>query len=108
MAEIQRKIIKQSGRGTVSRLVHAKADGGAIASWKSDLDRFLRIFNVRLDGIIRILLTIPFQTKLVMNTNITVSDIHRGVSKMIDGGQVRSESVSLIQPIDSMRMLTVA
>ena len=108
MAEIQRKMIKQSGRSAVSRLVHAKADGGTIAAWKLDLDRFLRVFNVRLDAIAWISLIVPFQTKLAMNTNITVSDIHRGMSKMIGGGQVHSESVSHIQPIDSMGMLTVA
>ena len=99
-------MIKQSGRSAVSRLVHAKADGGTIAAWKLDLDRFLRVFNVRLDAIAWIPLIVLFQTKLAMNTNITVSDIHRGVSKMIDG-QVHSANVSHIQPINSMRMLTV-
>ena len=99
-------MIKQSGRHAVSRFVHGKADKGTIAAWKSDLDRVLRVFNVRLDIITWISLIVPFQTKLAMDTNITVADIHRGMSKMIDG-QVRSESVGHIQPIDSTRILTV-
>jgi len=46
VAEIQRKVIKQSGRNAASRLLHAKNDKETIAAWKSDLDRILRIFNV--------------------------------------------------------------
>ena len=104
------KIIKQSGRNAVSRLVHAKADGETIAAWKSDLGSFLRIFNVRLDIVTWISLTVPFQTKLAMNTNIAVSDIRHDVSKIRNeiGSQVRSVSVSHIQPVDSMRMFTFA
>jgi hypothetical protein len=46
VAEIQRKVIKQSGRNAVSRFLHAKNDGGAIAGWKLDLNRILHVFNV--------------------------------------------------------------
>ena len=99
-------MIKQSGRNAAIRFVHAKVDGGTIAAWKLDLDRILQVFNMRLDMITWISLIAPFQTKLAMNTNITVADIHRGVSKIIDS-QVRSASVSRIQPIDGTRMLTV-
>ena len=55
-------------------------------------------------------LIVPFQTKLAMNTNIAVSDIRHEVSKIREeiGGQVRSVSVSHIQPVDGVRMLTVA
>ena len=47
LAEIQREIIKKGKRNVVSRLVHAKNDKEAIATWKSDLCRILHIFNVR-------------------------------------------------------------
>ena len=99
-------MIKQSGRNAAIRFVSAKADGGTIAAWKSDLNRILHVFNVRLDVITWISLIVPFQTKLAMNTNITVADIHRDVSKIIDG-QAHSASVSHIQPIDGAGMLTV-
>ena len=110
VAEIERKITKQSGRGRVSRLVHAKADGGTIAAWKSDLNRILHVFNVRSNVITWTLLTAPFQTELAMNTNITVSDMRHDVSKIREeiSGQVRSVTVSHIQPTNSRRILTVA
>ena len=47
VAEIQRKVIKQSGRNAVSRLVHAANDKETIAAWKLDLNRILHVFNVR-------------------------------------------------------------
>ena len=47
MGEIQRKVIKQSGRNPASRLFHAKNDKEAIAAWKSDLNKILHVFNVR-------------------------------------------------------------
>ena len=58
----------------------------------------------------RLLLTVPFQTELAVNTNVTVSDvqhdvsgIRRDVSEILDG-QYRSVSVTCIhQP----QMLTV-
>jgi len=50
IAEIQRKVIKQSGRNSASRLFYAKYDKETIAAWKMDLNRILQIFNVRPDG----------------------------------------------------------
>ena len=47
VAEIQRKITKQSGRHAVSRFLHAKNDKEAITGWKSDLNGILNVFNVR-------------------------------------------------------------
>ena len=47
MAEIQRKVIKQSKRNAVSRIIHAANDKDAIAAWKLDLNRILQVFNVR-------------------------------------------------------------
>ena len=46
VAEIRRKVIKQSKRNAVSRLIHAKNDKEKIAGWKLDLNRFLHVFNV--------------------------------------------------------------
>ena len=46
VAEIQRRVIKQSRRNVVSRLFHAKNDKETIAAWKSDLNRILHVFNV--------------------------------------------------------------
>ena len=47
VAEIQRRVIKQSKRNSVSRLFHAKNDKEKVAAWKSDLNRILHVFNVR-------------------------------------------------------------
>jgi len=47
VAEIRGKIIKQSGRNSVSRFFHARNDKETIAVWRSDLNRILIVFNVR-------------------------------------------------------------
>ena len=47
VAEIERKITKQSRRNAVSRLIHARNDKDMIAGWKLDLGRVLQVFNVR-------------------------------------------------------------
>jgi len=46
MDEIQRHIIKRGRRNAVFRRYHAKDDKEAITSWKLDLDRTIRVFNV--------------------------------------------------------------
>jgi len=46
VAEIQRKVIKQSGKHKVSQFLRAKSDKDTIAGWKSDLNRILIVFNV--------------------------------------------------------------
>ena len=46
VAEIQGKVLEQSGRGRVSRFIHARDDKDTIAGWKSDLNRILHVFNV--------------------------------------------------------------
>ena len=46
VAEIQNKVIKQSGRNAASRLFHARNDKEIIAAWKSELSRILIVFNV--------------------------------------------------------------
>ena len=47
VAEIQNKVVKQSGRNAVSRLFHARNDKEALGAWKSELNRILVVFNVR-------------------------------------------------------------
>ena len=46
VAEIQNKVVKQSGRNAVSRLFHARNDKETIGAWKSELDGILVVFNV--------------------------------------------------------------
>jgi len=47
VAEIQRKIMKQSGKHKFSQFLHARSDKDTIAGWKSDLNRIVVVFNVR-------------------------------------------------------------
>ena len=61
VAEIQRKIVKKSGRSTVSRLFNAKTDKETIAAWKLELNGILQVFNVRSFTFSRLSLTVPFR-----------------------------------------------
>ena len=86
IAEIQRKIVKQSKRDAISRYFRSKNDKETIAGWKLELDRILQIF----------------QTELAMNTHITVantnamvSDMHRNMLKKQGETDGQSLSVSL-------------
>ena len=103
-------VIEKGGRNLFSRLAHARNDKEAIPAWKLDLNSILHIFNVRSTIFIWLSLTNPlFQTELIMNTHVTVSDIHHGVSKIREeiSGQARSVTVSRIQAIGSRKTLTV-
>ena len=80
MAEIQRGIVKGGKRSAISRVFHAKDDQGTIAAWRLDLNRILHIFNVRSITSVWPWLTARFQTELAINTNVVVSDVHRGVA----------------------------
>ena len=55
--KIQKKISKQGKQNTFSRLFHAKKNKGTIATWRSDLNRILHIFNVCFVNSVRPLLT---------------------------------------------------
>ena len=46
VAEIREKVMRRSGRHRISRFLHSRDDKDAIAAWKSDLNRILRVFNV--------------------------------------------------------------
>ena len=111
MAEIQEKVIKRSGRNALSKFLHAKNDKETIATWKSDLNRILHVFNVR-PVLFTLASLIPhFQTELALNTHVTVSGMRHDLSKLVRGEvgvQVRSVSASHIRPTGNRRMLTVA
>jgi len=79
VGEIQRKVIKQSGRSPASRLFHAKNDKETITTWKLDLNRILHVFNVCSIVTGWSFLTNHFQTELTMNTHVLVSDVHNCV-----------------------------
>ena len=80
VAEIQKRVIKRSRRGTVSRLFHAKNDKEVIAAWKSDLNTILHVFNVRSVASAWPSLTVHSQTELLINTHVAVSDIRQDVA----------------------------
>jgi hypothetical protein len=79
LAEIQRKVIENGKRKTVSRLLHAKNDKESIAAWKSDLTRIVHIFNVCFLVFARLSLNARFQTELAINTHATVSGMRHDV-----------------------------
>jgi hypothetical protein len=83
LAEIQGKIIEKGKRNVVSRLFHAKNDKETIATWKSDLNKILLIFNVSSVVVVRLLLTVHFQTELALNTNTIVSGMGHDVTKIL-------------------------
>jgi hypothetical protein len=110
VAEIQRKVIKQSGRNAVSRLLHAKNDKETIAGWKLELNRILHVFSVRLFVFVWASLIVLFQTQLILNIHVNVSDIRNDMSKIREGigGRVQPVSMSRIQSVEYRRVLTVS
>ena len=69
--------MKEDRKSVFSRLVHAKGDKEMMAGWRSDLNRVLHVFNVCSASSIWQLLTSLFQTELMINTHIMVSDTHK-------------------------------
>ena len=64
-----------------------------VATWKSDLNKILRLFNVclvrsYLDGYLS-----PLQTELVLSTHTIVSDVHKSASKLRDDAENRDQVV---------------
>jgi len=72
--EIRENIIKRGRRNVISRHYHAKDDKEAIATWRLDLNRVLRVFNVRSAISVWPLLITRFQTELGIATRATGSD----------------------------------
>ena len=77
-------------------MFHAKNDKETIATWRSDLNRILHVFNVRSVTPIRTPLTAYFQTELAINTNVAVSDIRHGV---VDTHAVVSDTHLIVSDI---------
>ena len=77
MDEIQGNIITRGKRNPISRRFRAKDDKEAIAAWRSDLDRILRVFNVGSVASVRPLLIPHFQNELGTSKRATVSDIRQ-------------------------------
>jgi hypothetical protein len=75
MVKIQGYIIKRGKRNTISRFFYAKNDRGAIAAWKSDLDRICNVFKVCPLVSVRQLLTFRFQTELAIIIDVNVTGI---------------------------------
>ena len=107
MVEIQEKVVEKRGRNIVSRAFHAKNDKETIAGWNSDLDRFLQIFTVGSVVFTWLSLTVPFQTELVVNMHVMVSDLHRNALAGRDGVNDQHCSVSRASPPINDEMLTI-
>ena len=109
VAEIQRKVTKQNGRNSASRIFQAKTDKDTIAGWKLDLGRTLQVFNVRSVDFTWSSLIVPPQTELAVNTHVAVSDIRHDVSKIREeiGSQIRPVSTSHVRAVDNNRMFTI-
>ena len=60
----------------VSRLVYAKNGKGTIATWRSDRGMIFLVFNV---VYVRLLLTVPSQTELAVNTRAMILGVRHGV-----------------------------
>jgi hypothetical protein len=75
MAEMQRRVDKQSKRSVVVRYMLAKGDKDKIAAWNQDLVRILHVFNVRSIGFCwESANLVPFQAELSIDTNMRVAD----------------------------------
>ena len=117
MAEIQGKVVKQSRRNAVSRLLHARNDKETIGGWKLELNRILHVFNVRPVILYWSSLTVGFQTELAVTTHVTVSDTHTIVSNIREdvskiregiGSQLQLVSASRILPVNNRRVFTIS
>ena len=64
VAEIKSKVLKRSKKNAISRALNSKKDGLSIATWKTDLDRILLIFNVRPVIFVWPALTVSFRPNL--------------------------------------------
>ena len=59
VAKIEEKITEQSKRNGVSRFFHSRNDKDTIATWKSDLNRVLNVFNVCLASSCLVIANVP-------------------------------------------------
>jgi len=77
MDEIQKHIAKRGKRSAISRRYHANDDEEAIATWKLNLGRIRRVFNVRFITSVRRSLTFRLQAELKVNARATGSGTHQ-------------------------------
>ena len=68
VAEIRRKILTRGKQSVVAPRIYSEKDKEAMITWRSDLDRILRVFNVRSIVSVWLLLTVYSQTKIVRNS----------------------------------------
>ena len=80
----------------MSQLFHAKNNKETIASWKSNLNKILHVFNVRSIVSVWLLLTVRPQTELAINTHNMVSEMHRNMVKSQEGADDQHQLVSVI------------
>jgi len=81
LADIRSKVTERSKQNFALRAFHAKNDSQTIASWRTDLNRILLVFNVRSVFPAQPPLTVQLQTELGLNIYTTVSNIQDGVTK---------------------------
>ena len=108
MAQIQKSAVEPDNRNLLSRIFNTKSDKDRVAAWRSDLDRILHIFEVRLTVYsLPALFTVHHQTELALHTHIAVSDIcedvanareliadvHRAVVKGQEGAGISNQVV---------------
>ena len=100
--EIEEKLTEQSKRNAVSRIIRAVNDKVRIVGWMSDLDRILRVFNVRSVIFTRSSPIVSFQIESIMNIHVTTSDVKHGVLEIQKEvrGQARWVSTNRIQSVD--------
>jgi len=131
--EIRENIIKRGRRNVISRHYHVKDDKEAIATWRLDLNRVWRVFNVRSVIYVWPLLTVRFQTELgidtratgsgarqdaankpsifsdvtpeVGNTRTTASDIHHTALKSRKGTGGQNQAVSTARTVSPSKYL---
>jgi len=85
MAEIQARIVEKRERNLLSRVVHARSDKEAIASWKADFTRILQIFN----------------TEFVLDTHKMVSDVKQSLLKGDGGSSSQNQAAQSRVPGES-------
>ena len=91
--KIHEKVSEKGERNRFSRALQAKSDKDTIAAWKSDLNRILQVFTVRLITCVRSSLTVRFQAQVAVNTNVIVSEIR---SAMVSGREEANNTNSSV------------
>ena len=108
MAEIQRSAVEPDKRNVIPRVFNPKKDKDTIAAWRSELERIVRVFEVRstIHSLLT-LLTVHLQTELAIHTHVAVtgiredvgdirelvSDMHRTMSKDQEEADSREQMV---------------